>query len=38
MAGKPRKGWLRKLEPYAFDHIGKLSAEDIDTPEVLKVL
>ena len=35
---KWRKGWLRKLELYAFDHIGKLSAEDIGTPEVLKVL
>ena len=35
---KWRKGWLRKLELYAFDHIGKLSAGDIGTPEVLKVL
>jgi len=35
---KWRKGWLRKLELYAFDHIGKLAAEDIGTPEVLKVL
>lgn len=35
---KWRKGWLRKLELYAFDHIGKLSAEDIGTLEVLKVL
>ncbi|MDN3234317.1 integrase arm-type DNA-binding domain-containing protein [Pseudomonas sp. WAC2] len=35
---KWRKGWLRKLELYAFDHIGKLSAEDIKTSEVLKVL
>jgi len=35
---KWRKGWLRKLELYAFDHIGKLSAEDIGTPELLKVL
>ena len=35
---KWRKGWLRKLELYAFNHIGKLSAEDIGTPEVLKVL
>lgn len=35
---KWRKGWLRKLELYAFDHIGKLSAEDIGTPEVLRVL
>jgi integrase len=35
---KWRKGWLRKLELYAFDHIGKLSAGDIGTPEVLRVL
>ena len=35
---KWRKGWLRKLELYAFDHIGKLSAEEIGTPQVLKVL
>lgn len=35
---KWRKGWLRKLELYAFDHIGKLSADDIGTPQVLKVL
>ena len=35
---KWRKGWLRKLELYAFYHIGKLSAEEIGTPEVLKVL
>ncbi|UVL61058.1 integrase arm-type DNA-binding domain-containing protein [Pseudomonas sp. B21-032] len=35
---KWRKGWLRKLELYAFDHIGKLSAGEIGTPEVLKVL
>jgi integrase len=35
---KWRKGWLRKLELYASDHIGKLLAEDIGTPEVLKVL
>lgn len=35
---KWRKGWLRKLELYAFDHIGKMAAEDIGTPEVLKVL
>lgn len=33
-----RKGWLRKLELYAFDHLGKLSAGEIDTPKVLKVL
>lgn len=35
---KWRKGWLRKLELYAFEHIGKLSAEEIGTPQVLKVL
>ncbi|UHC83429.1 integrase arm-type DNA-binding domain-containing protein [Pseudomonas sp. NIBR-H-19] len=35
---KWRRGWLRKLELYAFEHIGKLSAEEIDTPQVLKVL
>ncbi|VVP21851.1 Prophage integrase IntA [Pseudomonas fluorescens] len=33
-----RKGWLRKMELYAFDHIGKLSAEEIGTTQVLKVL
>lgn len=35
---KWRRGWLRKLELYAFDHIGKLSAEEIGTPQVLKIL
>ena len=35
---KWRKGWLRKLELYAFNHIGKLSAEEVGTPQVLKVL
>ena len=35
---KWRKGWLRKLELYAFDHIGKLSADEIGTPQMLKVL
>ncbi|RKS12226.1 integrase [Pseudomonas sp. WPR_5_2] len=35
---KWRKGWLRKLELYAFAQIGKLSAEEIGTPQVLKVL
>ena len=35
---KWRKGWLRKLELYAFDQIGKLSADSIDTAQVLKVL
>lgn len=33
-----RKGWMRKLELYAFAHIGKLAAEQIDTAHVLKVL
>lgn len=33
-----RKGWIRKLELYAFNHIGKLSAEQINTEQVLKVL
>lgn len=33
-----RKGWIRKLELYAFSHIGKLSAEQIGTEQVLKVL
>lgn len=35
---KWRKGWLRKLELYAFTQIGKLSAEEIDTAQILKVL
>ena len=33
-----RRGWIRKLELYAFNHIGKLSAEQIGTEHVLKVL
>lgn len=33
-----RKGWMRKLELYAFPHIGKLAAEQIDTEHVLKLL
>ncbi len=33
-----RKGWMRKLELYAFAHIGKLAAEQIDTAQILKVL
>jgi integrase len=33
-----RKGWIRKLELYAFSHIGKLSAEQISTEHILKVL
>lgn len=35
---KWRKGWLRKLELYAFPHIGKLSASGIETEQMLKVL
>ena len=35
---KWRKGWLRKLELYAFPYIGKLSAAEIQTEQVLKVL
>ncbi|PWK32562.1 tyrosine-type recombinase/integrase [Pseudomonas sp. OV226] len=35
---KWRKGWLRKLELYAFPHIGLLSAAEIGTGQVLKVL
>lgn len=35
---KWRKGWLRKLELYAFPIIGKLSASAIETEHVLKVL
>lgn len=33
-----RKGWSRKLELYAFDRIGKLAADQIDTEQVLAVL
>lgn len=32
------KGWIRKLELYAFPHIGQLSADKIDTEQVLSVL
>lgn len=32
------KGWLRKLELYAFPVIGKMPAGDIETAHVLKVL
>lgn len=32
------KGWLRKLELYAFPTIGKMPAGDIETAHVLKVL
>lgn len=35
---KWRKGWLRKLELYAFPTIGKKSAGDIETEDVLRVL
>jgi integrase len=35
---KWRKGWLRKLELYAFPHIGKLPAAEIQTEQVLRVL
>ncbi len=35
---KWRRGWLRKLELYAFEHIGKLPAADVGTGEILKVL
>jgi integrase len=35
---KWRKGWLRKLELYAFPYLGKLSADQIETKQVLKVL
>ncbi|HIE0361260.1 TPA: tyrosine-type recombinase/integrase [Pseudomonas aeruginosa] len=35
---KWRKGWLRKLELYAFPIIGKLSADDIQTEHMLSVL
>lgn len=35
---KWRKGWIRKLELYAFPVIGKLPAGEIQTEHVLKVL
>ncbi|OYT97577.1 MAG: integrase [Pseudomonas sp. PGPPP3] len=35
---KWRKGWLRKLELYAYPVIGKLSADEIETAHLLKVL
>ncbi|UVE18332.1 integrase arm-type DNA-binding domain-containing protein [Pseudomonas sp. LS44] len=35
---KWRRGWLRKLELYAFPHIGKMPAAEIQTEHVLKVL
>ncbi len=35
---KWRKGWCRKLELYAFPYLGKLSADLIETKQVLKAL
>ncbi|WP_417539766.1 tyrosine-type recombinase/integrase [Marinobacter sp.] len=35
---KWRKGWLRKLELYAFPTIGKRSVSDIETEDILRVL
>jgi integrase len=35
---KWRKGWCRKLELYAFPYLGKLSADVIETKQVLKAL
>jgi len=35
---KWRKGWLRKLELYAFPTIGKLSADQIETKHLIKAL
>lgn len=35
---KWRKGWLRKLELYAFPTLGKLSADQIDTKHLIKAL
>lgn len=35
---KWHKGWLRKLELYAFAHIGKLPSSQIGTEEILRVL
>lgn len=35
---KWRKGWIRKLELYAFPIIGKLPANEIQTEHVLRVL
>ena len=35
---KWRRGWLRKLELYAFPVIGKLSIRDVDVEHVLSVL
>jgi len=33
-----RKGWIRKLEIYVFDLIGKLTPENVQTDDVLSVL
>lgn len=35
---KWRKGWLRKLELYAFPTIGRLSADQVETKHLIKVL
>nr|WP_302229395.1 integrase arm-type DNA-binding domain-containing protein [Azotobacter vinelandii]WKN24562.1 integrase arm-type DNA-binding domain-containing protein [Azotobacter vinelandii] len=35
---KWRQGWLRKLELYAFPHVGMLPADEIETEHVLRVL
>lgn len=35
---KWRRGWLRKLELYAFDMLGKLPVGEIETDHVLRVL
>lgn len=35
---KWRKGWLRKLELYAFPNIGKLSADQVETKHLIKAL
>lgn len=35
---KWRKGWLRKMELYAYPHIGELPAREINTEQVLQVL
>jgi integrase len=37
-SAKWRKGWLRKLELYAFPTIGKLSADQIETKHLIKAL
>ena len=35
---KWRKGWLRKLELYAFPYLGKLSADQVETKHLIKAL